>query len=691
MRAARLEYESSIGGEQRTCMRIRTLLQSLQVAALLSIAVIPGQSQAADDVERSVHLRYGQPNGFQEVRHNTDGSISVHFEYNDRGRGPKFDAQYRLAADGTLLQVDSEGVDYLKAPLSDHFLLVGGQAHWHNTAENEQRAVSAPVFYKSFYGPSEEMHLLVQALLKAPGQKLNLLPGGEVSLRKIDKETVHGKAGTRSLFLYALSGFGAPLYFWQGAGGHFFVDSDSVVPEGWEDILPQLHKSEDAQDQKLRHDRAMALTRHLEQALAIEHVRVFDPDRLTAKAGQTVLVSAGHITAIGDDGRVAIPKQAQRLDGHDRFLMAGLWDMHQHLHDDAGLLDLAAGITTVRDMGNPPDNLAQLIDGYESGADIGPRVIKAGLMDGRGQYQSRAGIYADTAEEAVKDVDFYADHGYVQAKIYSSIKPELVPVIVKEAHARGMRVSGHVPAFMTAEQFVNDGVDEIQHINFLFLNFFFDQVQDTRTPARFTVVAQHGAELDLSSPRVRGFIDLLRQHHIVCDPTVADFEAKFLSRPGVMAPTYGAMVDRLTLPDQRSTKGGADGLPVPPGMDARHRESFERMVQMIGVLYRSGVTIVAGTDGLGFIWLPREFELYVNAGISPAEVLRLDTLGAARVMKRDNEYGRIAPGYVSDLILVDGDPTINISDIRKVRTVLRGDRLYDSAALFQSMGVAPAP
>jgi imidazolonepropionase-like amidohydrolase len=671
-------------------MQIKTVLQPLRVVALLLTAVTPGHAQAADAVERSVHLRYGQVNGFQEVRHHADGSISVHYEYNDRGRGPKFDTQYRLAADGTLLQVDSEGVDYLNVPISDHFLLVGGQAHWHNTAENEQRAVSGAVFYKSYSSPPEEFHLLVQALLKAPGQKLNLLPGGEVTLRKLDEQTVHGKAGSRSLFLYAVSGFGAPLYFWQDAGGHFFVDSDSVVPEGWEDILIQLHRVDEAQDQKLRRARATTLTQHVDQALVIEHVRVFDPDRLAAKAGQTVLVREGRIAAVGDDGRVAIPEQARRLDGHGRFLMAGLWDMHQHLHGDDGLLDLAAGITTVRDMGNPPDNLAALIEAFESGADIGPRVIKAGLIDGRGQYQSRAGIYADTPEEAVKDVDFYADHGYVQAKIYSSVKPELVPVIVKEAHAHGMRVSGHVPAFMTAEQFVNDGVDEIQHVNFLFLNFF-DQVQDTRTPERFTVVAQRGAELDLSSPRVRGFIDLLRQHHIVCDPTVADFEAKFLSRPGVMAPTFASMVDRLDVSWQRSIRGGAEGLPVPPGMDARYRESFERMVQMIGVLYRGGVTIVAGTDGLSFIWLPREFELYVSAGIPPAEVLRLDTLGAARVMKRDNDYGRIAPGYVSDLILVDGDPTINISDIRKVRTVLRGDRLYDSAALWKSMGVAPAP
>jgi hypothetical protein len=252
-------------------MRIRNLFHALHVVALLSIAAIPDLADAADEVERSMHLRYGQPNGFQEVRHNADGSISVHFEYTDRGRGPKFDAKYRLAADGTLLQFDSEGVDYLKAPLSDHFSLVGGHAHWHNAAEDGQRAVSTPVFYKSFYGPMEEMHLLVQALLQAPGQTLNLLPGGEVSLRKIDEQTVQGKPGTRKLALYAMSGLsdGSPDYYWQDAGGHFFVSSDSMVPEGWEDILPQLHKFEDAKDQKFRRDRAIALTPPLEQPPAI--------------------------------------------------------------------------------------------------------------------------------------------------------------------------------------------------------------------------------------------------------------------------------------------------------------------------------------------------------------------------------------------------------------------------------------
>jgi hypothetical protein len=95
---------------------------SLVILSSLSLSSC-GSSSAATTIERSVHLRYGQPNGFQEVRHNADGSISVHYEYSDRGRGPKFDTQYRLAANGTPWQVDSEGVDYLNAPISDHFSL----------------------------------------------------------------------------------------------------------------------------------------------------------------------------------------------------------------------------------------------------------------------------------------------------------------------------------------------------------------------------------------------------------------------------------------------------------------------------------------------------------------------------------------------------------------------------------------
>jgi hypothetical protein len=650
---------------------------------------------AASGVERYIKLNHGSPTGFEEVRHNRDSTISVHYEYQNKGRGPKEDSRYRLAADGTLLELDIQGWNYHKVPVSEHFSLRNGLARWQNDAGTAQRSVSTPVFYESLNGPPEEIALLVRALLKAPGNRMNLLPAGEASLRRLDNQLVRGQVGSRGVTLYAITGLELlPQYVWLDEHGRFFADTDRSSPlvlEGWADTLPQLVKSLGAQVQALNRERAASLTQQLHGPLAIEHVRVFDPDQLAAKARQTVLVNGGRIVAAGNDGTVAIPEGAQRIDGHGRFLMPGLWDMHVHLDNDQGILDISTGITTVRDLGNTADHLAVLVGDFESGADIGPRVIKAGLIDGRGPYQATSGVAIDTAEEAVQEVDHYADSGYVQIKIYSSVRPELVPVIVKEARARGLRVSGHVPAFMTAQQFVEDGVDEIQHINFLFLNFFFDQVQDTRTPGRLTTVAQHGAELDLSSPRVRSFVELLKQHQIVVDPTLADFESKFLARPGLMAPTWAPLVDRSPARSQLWIRGGGGGLPVPPGMDARYRESFERMVQFVGLLYRSGVTVVAGTDGNDFATLPRELELYVNAGIPPAEVLRLDTLGAAQVMKRDSEYGRIAPGYVSDLIVVEGDPLLNISDIRKVRTVLRGDRLYDTTALLKSVGITPVP
>ena len=120
----------------------------------------------------------------------------------------------------------------------------------------------------------------------------------------------------------------------------------------------------------------------------------------------------------------------------------------------------------------------------------------AGFIDGRGPYQGPTKVFADNEEEARTAIDNYARLGYVQIKVYSSLKPELLPKIVEMAHAHGMRVSGHVPSGINAEQFVRDGVDEIQHMNFIFLNFM-PQVKDTRTPARFTEVAAHGAEIDL--------------------------------------------------------------------------------------------------------------------------------------------------------------------------------------------------
>jgi imidazolonepropionase-like amidohydrolase len=289
-------------------------------------------------------------------------------------------------------------------------------------------------------------------------------------------------------------------------------------------------------------------------------------------------------------------------------------------------------------------------------------------------------------DEARAAIDNYAKLGYDGIKVYSSIKPELVPTIIKLAHAKGLRVSGHVPANMTARQFVEAGADEIQHINFVFLNFF-DDVKDTRTPQRFIAVAERAAGLDLNSQPVRSFVQLLKDHNTVIDPTLTAFETLFTDRPGQISPSFAAVADRM--PPQVRRNFLAGGLPVPEGKDALYHESQLATLRMTKLLYDSGITIVAGTDDLPGFTLHRELELYAKAGISPPEVLRIATLGAARVAHRDQELGSIAPGKLADLVLVEGDPAKRISDIRHPTLVIKDGVFYEPAALYKALGIKP--
>jgi imidazolonepropionase-like amidohydrolase len=374
------------------------------------------------------------------------------------------------------------------------------------------------------------------------------------------------------------------------------------------------------------------------------------------------------------------------VDAAGKTLMPGLWDMHVHVQPGDGLLHMVSGVTSVRDLANDTDALLQMRHRFDDGVEIGPRVVMAGFIDGRGPFQGPTKVFADTEEEARTAIDNYARLGYVQIKVYSSLKPELLPKIVEMAHAHGMRVSGHVPSGINAEQFVRDGVDEIQHMNFIFLNFM-PQVKDTRTPARFTEVAAHGAEIDLKSEQVRAFIRLLIEHKIVIDPTLSIFEGMLDDRPGKMAQGFAAVADSMPAQVRRGFLYG--GLQVPDGMDQRYQDSFRHMLDMAKVFYDAGIPIVAGTDSLAGFSLHRELELYAQAGIPAAKVLQLATLGAARVVKRDAELGSIAPGKLADVILVDGNPAAHISDIRRVKTVVRDGVVFQVADLDRAIGVLP--
>jgi cytosine/adenosine deaminase-related metal-dependent hydrolase len=630
----------------------------------------------------------GNAAGTQTVELQPDGAVHAEYSYNDRGRGDHIIATWKLDGAGVPIAYAGHGNDYMKAPIEEHFEIKNGRASWKNRSEQGEQAISGEAFYLPMNPPPEFFAVLARALLKAPNHKLPLLPAGEVTIGQVQKMTLG--SGKGELAEYRITGLGfSPQSIWLNPDGTSASISSwfSVVPDGLESSIPQLLEAQQKTDAAWSERIARALVHVPGGDLVIRNARLFDPRDLRVTPATTVVVTGDRIVRVGPDADVKAPANAEIIDAHDRFLMPGLWDNHQHFSDNDGALDLANGVTSARDMANDTDVFLQRVARFDDGKELGPRVLKAGIIDGTGEFAGPTKMRVDTAEQAIQDVDWYADHGYAQIKIYSSVKPELVPIIADRAHARGLRVSGHVPAFMSARQFVEGGADEIQHLNFIVLNFLFPEVQETRNPDRFTKVAERVREFTPDKAEVRDFITFLGQHHTVLDPTMSIFEALFCGDPSAVTPGLEEIALRFPPQVRRAQRSGA--LEIPPDQKAAYREAFPAMLRLLKAIHDAGVTIIPGTDALAGYTLHHELELYVRAGIPPAEVLRMATWTPALVMGVDKDVGVIAPGKLADMILNDGDPTTSIRDINNITTVIKGGKVYDPAAIEKALGIAP--
>ena len=336
-------------------------------------------------------------------------------------------------------------------------------------------------------------------------------------------------------------------------------------------------------------------------------------------------------------------------------------------------------------MANNNALLAELIRDFDRGEMIGPRIVPAGFIEGESPFSARGGFVVNSADEARTAIDWYAQRGYRQVKIYNSFRPEWVEPVAAYAHSHGLRVSGHVPAFSRAERVVREGYDELQHINQLMLNFVSDPDTDSRALARFTLVGKRTQALDLDSPAVRNFIALLASRGTVVDATIATFEGMYNQRQGEMNPSLAAVADHMPLPTQRDWR--SNSMDVSEANIGTYRASYAKMLRFIGLLHAAGVPLVAGTDGYAGFTLHRELELYVKAGMTPGEAIRIATQNGARYTELEHETGSIEPGRRADLILVDGDPTRDISDIRRISYVLKGGVGFAPADLYEAFGV----
>jgi hypothetical protein len=361
--------------------------------------------------------------------------------------------------------------------------------------------------------------------------------------------------------------------------------------------------------------------------------------------------------------------------------------MHTHLGPWDGGLHLAAGVLTVRDMGADNSTLQRMIRREEAGELLLPRVVPVGFIEGESPMSSRGGFVIKDLQGAKDAVDWYAAHGYRQIKIYNSFPRELLGETAAYAHERGLRVGGHVPAFLRAREAVEQGYDEIQHVNQVLLNFLVTPETDTRTLARFYLPAQKTADLDLDSPEFREFTSLLLKRRTVIDPTLATFN--FLRhRSGVVSQQFAAVAEHLPPDVQRGLRVGQMNIPDDTTA-GRYERSYAKMIDAVGRLYREGVPLVAGTDDVAGFTLQRELELYVQAGITPAQSLQIATWNGAQYSGVLADRGSIEPGKLADVVLVDGDPTADIGALRRVALVIKGTRAYYPSEIYETLGIKP--
>lgn len=644
-------------------------------------------TQTTDTITYSI-VNSGNIKGFDKQWKNGDGSFSEWYQFNDRGRGDSIRTTFREDEDGFPLYLSASGKDYMKNDVYEEFNLANGMAKWKNNAEDEQKQVKEKLFYSGL--KANGGHLA--RALKANGNHLKMLPYGEIHLSVLEQHVVGSGSDQRPISLVQIDGFGlTPSYSWIDENYEDFASVSewySKIIKGYEKYIDELLAIQKKYETSFFNKLASTIPQKPDRDILIRNVSVFDAIHATMMANKDVLVRNGVVQKIAA-GNTIEKGHSILVDGKGRTILPGLWDMHVHFADNTdGILHMAAGVTHVRDMGNS-EILLDRIKEISEGKIIGPRVeIMSGFIDGAGPFAAPTGMLINNVDEGIRAIRDYAAKGYQQIKLYSSIKPEWVKPMIDEAKQLHLRVAGHIPAYMTATQAINAGYNEVTHMNMLVLNFFGDTV-DTRSPLRFSLPAQKAATLDLHSEAMKEFIQLLKSKNITVDPTLTAFEEMFTARDRQVSAGFQSIVDHFPQQWQRNIRAGGGGLPVPEGMDHTYKESFNVFLKITKLLYDNGIRIVPGTDGLAGFDLHRELELYVKAGIPSNKVLQLATYGTATYTGKDKEYGSIEEGKIADIVLVEGNPIEDISNLHRIKLIITQGKIFDAARLYGAISIKP--
>ena len=446
-----------------------------------------------------------------------------------------------------------------------------------------------------------------------------------------------------------------------------------------------------------------------DRPLAFVDVALVPLDSARVVEHQTVVVRAGRIERVGSAGEVAVPADAQRVDGRGRFLMPGLADMHTHLAhpetdqfyaDDnrqALALFLAHGVTTVRSMWGSPGLLA-LRDSLRRGDVLGPRMLTASpFVDGRGQYDDASTfkdetwrLVAETPDAARSAVREVHAAGYDFVKVYSSLSLPAYRAVLDEAEAVGIPVVGHVPWSVGLARVLTDPRQaSVEHYS-----PFFGLAEASDSPIRDSTAwwwRGFGPPAYAAPERIAVLADVAAASGIWFSPTLLISEWSSAPQPRTLARLDDPDLIRYTPPAQRAGwRDQAEGFATNYarwGVDMGAQRTFA--LALARALHASGANVMLGTDDTPAL-VPHgaavhdELALWVEAGLTPFEALRLATVNAHAFLRehgRGGGTGTLREGEPADLVLLRADPLADVAHARQIEGVAVRGRYLDRARL----------
>jgi imidazolonepropionase-like amidohydrolase len=431
-------------------------------------------------------------------------------------------------------------------------------------------------------------------------------------------------------------------------------------------------------------------------AVALTKVRLVDGTGGPVREDQTIIVEKGKITWVGPSAGAKIPAGARVLPLTGHTVIPGMVGLHDHtfyggaqwpyVHQpvSAPRLYLASGVTTIRTTGStaPYQDLI-LKRAIDRGEQVGPRMYVTGpYITGPG---GNHGIMHEvtTPEAARRIAAYWAAEGVSWLKVYDRITREELTALVDEAHKHGVKVTGHLCSIGYREA-VAAGMDAVEHG--LYANQEYDpEKQVDKCPGVKMSVFE---KLDLESPAVRATFKDMIDHHVGMTSTVAIFEGLMANRPPIEQRTMDALFPAAKEAYLAARAGlaspAAKGLAVTEG-------AFKKFLTYELLFSRAGGTLAAGVDptGIGGVLAgfgdQRNYELFLEAGFTPPEAVRILSANGAKVLGADSKFGTVEAGKSADLVVIKGNPVTQPAEIRNVTLVFREGVGYDSPKLIASV------